>query len=225
MKKYIVIFSLPILFLFYGASINSYQTTLGPFLFPFESGNNNYKNKKQNDLKKEFKVEEGELFDIDLNTGGSIIIKGWEKNIVSVECVPGYTDLDEFEIDFEKTGSGVEVTSDYKNRNKSHNNNLKFIVKVPKKFNVRLNTMGGSITVKDVNGEISGKTMGGNLDLENLKGYIDLTTMGGPINLNDSEVDGKVHTMGGPVDIVNVTGNIEGTTMGGPVRYDNVKRK
>ena len=38
---------------------------------------------------------------------------------------------------------------------------------VPSKFNISLETMGGPVSIKNVNGEISGQTMGGGLELSN----------------------------------------------------------
>ena len=167
-----------------------------------------------------FKVEEGKLLDVNLDSGGSIKITGWDKNIVSVDVTSSENDLSNLDFNFKETGTGIEVSS--KNKESDSNNGLRFIFKVPEHFDLQIKSMGGTFSIKNVNGKISGETMGGGLDLGNLKGNLDLNTMGGPIKLYDSEVDGKVHTMGGPVEITNVKGNVKGTTNGGPVIMKNV---
>ncbi|NMB81186.1 MAG: DUF4097 domain-containing protein [Ignavibacteria bacterium] len=73
------------------------------------------------------------------------------------------------------------------------------------------------------NGKSTGKTMGGEIDLENLKGQLDLKTMGGGITVKDCEVNGKIHTMGGDILVENVTGDLNAKTMGGKVKQKNVK--
>jgi DUF4097 and DUF4098 domain-containing protein YvlB len=75
-----------------------------------------------------------------------------------------------------------------------------------------------------VEGKITGQTMGGQLELSHLKGYIDLSTMGGNISLSGSNLDGKVSTMGGEVNFEDVTGDVKGSSMGGNVKMKNVKR-
>ena len=62
---------------------------------------------------------------------------------------------------------------------------------VPKKFDLKFETMGGGVTLNNLDGEMKGTTMGGALNLTNLKGNVSFKTMGGPISLTDSDVDGK----------------------------------
>ncbi len=228
MKKLFIIFLSPLLFLFCGASMDNFPISIGPcFLF---SGNNSEENineiKKEDkqSLHKEFNIEAGKTLNIDLNSGGAITILGWDKNVLSADVESSYDNLDDYNIEFNVTNNGIDVSSKYQDCN-SNNSNLGFTFHVPSHFNLHIETMGGSMTIKDVNGKIEGKTMGGALVLANLKGNLDLETMGGAIKLYDSEVDGRVHTMGGPVEITNVKGNVKGTTNGGPVIMKNVTSK
>lgn len=70
-------------------------------------------------------------------------------------------------------------------------------IKMPYNWDLTIYTAGGDIRIFDVSGQISGKTLGGD------------------IQLRDSNADGRVHTMGGDVEFRNVTGNVSGTTLGG----------
>jgi hypothetical protein len=234
MKKFFLILLLPLMFIFCGASFENFPFSIGPCLF-FPVDNNKVekenvkeiresaeKTKKDNEgnIHKELKVEEGKLLDVNLDSGGSIKISGWDKNIVSVDVISSENNLDYLDFNFNATSSGVEASSE--NKEYSTTNGLTFIFKVPARFDLQIKSMGGPVSIKNVNGKINGETMGGGLDLSNLKGNLDLNTMGGPIKLYDSEVEGKVHTMGGPVEITNVKGNVKGTTNGGPVIMKNV---
>lgn len=234
MKKLFIILLSPLLFLLYGASLDNYSLSIGPcFLFPVEQSSHqtarseNYIKEvkgSKNNLHKEFNIEEGKTLDINLNSGGSVKILGWDKDVVSIDVESSRDDLDDYDIDFTVEDEGIEVESNAKYE-RSNSGGLHFDFRVPSSFNLKIETAGGGIKIKSVNGDISGKSMGGPLELSDLKGKLDLQTMGGPIKLYDSEVDGKVHTMGGPVEITNVKGDVKGTTNGGPVIMKNVSLK
>lgn len=177
------------------------------------------------EVHKNFNVEKGQRLSIDLKTGGSISITAWEKNEVNVDATLDGNDWEDVLVKFEKNSSGVEIYSKYKYHHDNENGNSHFDIKVPVKFDVDINTMGGELVIDGVDGKITGKTMGGGLTLSQLKGYLDLSTMGGNISLTGSEVDGKVHTMGGEVNFENVTGDVKGSSMGGKVTMKNVTRK
>ena len=232
MKKIYLILFFPLLFLLCGSAFEDYNYSSGSgLIFPISIGKDlscagftkDVNNDNEQKLHKEFNIEEGKTLDINLNSGGSISIEGWNKNMVSADVESPRDNLNDYDITFNKTNEGIDVVSDLKY--KSHNNNLHFIFKVPVKFNLTIDSKGGTIKIKNVNGTISGQTMGGALDLGDLKGNLELKTMGGAIRLYDSEVDGKVHTMGGAVEITNVKGDVKGSTNGGAVVMKNVASK
>ncbi len=220
MKKFYLFFLLPMMFLFTGAV---YQNPGGIYYNPV--ANLNFKSDNDNNLHKDFKTEEGKMLDINLESGGSIEISGWDKNYISIDVDSKKDNLNRYDFNFDESTNGLKVSSKFKENELQRNNRLKFKFMVPNKFNVSLESMGGSVSITNVDGDISGQTMGGGLELSKLKGNLKLKTMGGPINLYDSEVDGSVHTMGGPVSISNVKGDVKGTTNGGPVSLKNVTSK
>ncbi len=176
-------------------------------------------------IQKEFKVEKGKKLDVNLKTGGEMIITGWEKDLVTVKVHFKDTTPDQWDIQFNETSTGIKIESVYKSKWKSRHSSPNFEIQVPVQFDLELKTMGGEIKIERVEGEISGKTMGGDLKLQHLKGNIDLKTMGGEIILRDSDLDGKLKTMGGRVLFENVTGDVTGSSMGGNVIYKNVKTR
>ncbi len=178
---------------------------------------------KERTVEKEFEVSPGQKLILDFETGMSITIKGWDKNVVKAEIYLKGRDVEDIEIDLDQTNKGVIITSEYLGRRNNYKGKAKSYFMVPKKFDIDLSTMGGGVEIDNVDGEIEGQTMGGALELSNLKGYLDLQTMGGRVSLSDSEVDGKVHTMGGAVDVENVEGDVSASSMGGSVRHRNVK--
>ena len=177
----------------------------------------------QEKFEKQFDVKAKEKLVIDLETGSSIHIEGWNKNIVSAVASVSGRNAEDVEFTFNKTSFGVEITSEYHGRNNNYSSKAELKIMVPNQFDVEYKTMGGDVEVYKVEGRLEGTTMGGSLDLKNLKGYLDMKTMGGSIELTDSEVDGDLQTMGGTVLVENVVGDVNASSMGGKVIHKNVK--
>lgn len=159
---------------------------------------------------------------MDLKTGGSIKIEGWNKDLATIEVEISGKDANNMKYDFEQNGNNITVTSEFKRKYRNNSSDVTFTIRIPNKFNVEFETMGGGVTLISIDGKMKGKTMGGELNLRDLKGYLDVTTMGGKIILKDSEVDGRAKTMGGEVLVENVKGDINASSMGGNVRHSNV---
>ncbi len=184
MKKLFIILFAPLTFLFYGAALDSFPLSAGPcFLFTpdmpsheteTETARNNSKHEIQNDkrnLHKEFNIEEGKTLDINLNSGGAISILGWDKKTVAMDVESSRSNIEDYKIDFSKSDNGIKVESDLKYK-KSSDGGLHFIFNVPSNFNLKIESSGGIVEIKSVNGNISGQTMGGPLILSNLKGKL-----------------------------------------------------
>jgi len=190
-------------------------------------------------IEKEFDVSAGELLEIDLGTGGSIDIMGWEDNKISVKAYLSGPDGEDCIVEFDDKPTGLEISSHYDHRWRSRSSNIEFEIRLPAKFDLDIETNGGDIAVENVEGDLLGTTHGGDLDLASLKGDIrfntnggnvvchniyglaDLETNGGDITCTDSEINGQAHTNGGRVIIRNVSGDFECTTNGGEVSYEN----
>jgi len=191
-------------------------------------------------IEKEFDIAMGKKLIVDLETGGSIYIKGWDQEKVWIKAHISGMDPDDYTFDFRDSSNEIIIESDHNRKWGKNSSKIELLIKVPNKFILDLETAGGSVEIDGVEGDVRGKTMGGGLefsglngdiqfttmgggiDVENTKGYLTLKTMGGSISVEDSEVDGKVSTMGGSIEIENVKGNLKGKTMGGSVRYRDV---
>lgn len=86
---------------------------------------------------------------------------------------------------------GLEIRTDLKRHVKSING-VNFEITLPKKFDVELDSMGGGLSIENLESLISGKTMGGELTLRGVRGRARLLTMGGDVTLTDSELDGSL---------------------------------
>jgi DUF4097 and DUF4098 domain-containing protein YvlB len=172
-------------------------------------------------IEKSFPVSMGGRLQLDLDTGGDVEITGWSKPEIAVTVDIGGRDGDRVDVDFDNGPSYLNVHAECSKR-RHVDVDMHFTIKVPERCDVRIESNGGEVSIEGVEGTLSGKTMGGALELARVKGEIELETMGGSVSVEDSEADGRVKTMGGDVDIRNVKGNLKGSTMGGSVTYDGV---
>ncbi len=173
----------------------------------------------------------GQQLSVDLGSGGSLEIEGWNNAAVLIEGEVTGRNAADVDVVIGPTSDGVELRTSLEKKRRGSAISLEeasrwevrahFKIKVPENFDLKLDTMGGGIEIRGINGTITGRTMGGELELANLRGKIRLKTMGGQVRLVDSELDGKVTTMGGEVLFRNVTGDVRGSSMGGGVRYEN----
>ena len=173
-------------------------------------------------IQREFQVKPGQDLRLNLKTGGDVTIEGWDKQAVQIDGSITGRDEDDFDIEVNQTPSGIEVRTRYTGRSRNVHSDGEFNIRVPSKFNVDIDSMGGSVTIRNVEGRFEGSTMGGSLDLSQLKGRISLQTMGGDVTLTRSHLDGEVSTMGGEVLLDDVSGGVTGSSMGGKVIQKNM---
>lgn len=190
-------------------------------------------------IEKQFKTSPGKLLRMDLKAGGSIYVYGWDKDEISVTAFIDGRDSEDIKTEFNETASGLEIESRYGRHRGDDGFNIEFEVKVPQKYDLDLDTRGGSIMVEHLEGDLRGRTLGGKLELidshgtfdfrtnggnincEKLAGRANLKTNGGNITCSDSQLEGKAHTNGGRVRLENVSGNFDATSNGGDVAYAN----
>lgn len=175
-------------------------------------------------FEREIAVRSGGTIEFDLNTGGDITIVGWGNESVKVSADLSGRGSDNINLTVEERSGGILVRSRYVEQRKSQSSSLEIEVRVPSIFDVKIDSMGGGLSIDGVEGTFSGKTMGGRLKLTNLKGELQLTTMGGSITLTNSDVDGRVKTMGGKALVEDVYGDVKVTSMGGEVTHRRVTR-
>ncbi len=178
----------------------------------------------QNVVEREFEIAPGKKLEVEIKTGGSIDMKGWDNDRINVVVTKRGRDCDDVEIDFKERVWGLSILA-HETQWFDSDCYLAFDIQVPTIFDLDLETKGGHIGIDNVEGEFAGKTMGGELNFSNLKGELDMVTMGGNIALRNSNVDGRVKTMGGNVVIEDVTGDVKGSSMGGNVTYKNVSQR
>ena len=77
-------------------------------------------------------------------------------------------------------------------RNRNRMTRYVFIITVPRRFDLRLSSDGGDLSIEDVQGTFRGHTGGGSITLNHVKGRSSLSTGGGNVEVTDAEMDGMI---------------------------------
>ena len=165
----------------------------------------------------------GEELDLRLEAGGSVTIQGWNERQVQVEGRLGGRDADKIRVDVDRVEEGIQVRVYFTEDLRSQSSSNEFKIRVPRRFDVSLNSAGGGLKISKVEGSFKGSTGGGEIVLDHVAGDAELSTGGSDIRVTDSHLDGEVSTGGGRVDLIRVTGELVGASGNGPVRsFDSV---
>jgi DUF4097 and DUF4098 domain-containing protein YvlB len=168
---------------------------------------------------RELPATPGELLELDLETGASVHVRGWDENKVSVRVMLGGRDWRETGVDIEEARGGVRIGTRQTGRSRSYMTSHALDLRVPKKYDLRLRSAGGSVTLVDLDGNFDGNTGGGELRLDHVRGRVHLSTGGGDVSVVDVDASGAVSTGGGMVKMSRVRGGLRGSSGSGPVLY------
>jgi hypothetical protein len=98
----------------------------------------------------------------------------------------------------------------------------KFVVTVPSRYNVRLKTSGGDIKVGNLQGETRVKTSGGSITLGRMDGVVNADTSGGDVSIDGGTGNIDLHTSGGGIRIGDANGAVTAKTSGGSIEIHRV---
>ncbi len=170
-------------------------------------------------IRRTFSVQPGGRIEVNTDVG-SITVETGRSNEVEVEVEHN---LDDFEVRFDQSGNTVRVRGDReRQRNWGRNQKARFVIRVPSRFNAKLETSGGSISVGDLEGTVDVNTSGGSLTFGRIKGKVRGHTAGGSIQLAGTTGDVEVETSGGSIRLGDVGGTVRAETSGGSITIEEV---
>ena len=164
-------------------------------------------------------VRSGGTLELDLTTGGGVTITSWDRPEVLVRAMLRGRNWRETRVSLLPHDGGATLESNFVEHSNNQSTSHQFIIQVPRNFNVRIKSAGGSVSISNVAGTFRGNTGGGEITVRNVNGDIDLNTGGGEVNVSDSNLNGRVSTGGGLVRIMRVNGSVRGSSGSGPVIY------
>lgn len=154
------------------------------------------------EIERSFTVTEGESLTVKTDAG-SIEIKTHNNDSIEVFAEVEGSQEDNFDISFDVNDDGLEIVGRNDNSHGWNWNSLKvkYQITVPKRFNLDLDTSGGSIEIEDITGEIKVRTSGGSISVGDVNGDISLHTSGGSIRTEDVMGEIDAHTSGGSINV------------------------
>lgn len=188
-------------------------------------------------IRKSFEVRPGGWLAIEADRG-SVEIQAGERKTVDIQVIrtvntsnqqEAKTRLQEYRLDFSQEGDRVIIHSETRSGGSwlwgDHGRGIqvRFVVQVPREFNVDLKTSGGSITVSDLAGEVRSETSGGSLHFGRTQGPVWGRTSGGSITLDGCSGKADVETSGGSIQIGEVEGEVRAETSGGSISIQKAR--
>ncbi|MEM8981887.1 MAG: DUF4097 family beta strand repeat-containing protein [Pseudomonadota bacterium] len=173
-----------------------------------------------------FDMAAGGTLDLDTDIG-ALKISTHAANRVDVEVERDGPDADDLLVEINATDERIKIEGRWEGGKKRWWNGKEarvvFRITVPERFNVDLNTRGGSIEIDDLTGEVDASTSGGSLRFGRINGEIDANTSGGSIRIDGGSANIDVSTSGGSIKIGEATGDVRARTSGGSIRVRNAR--
>lgn len=95
--------------------------------------------------------------------------------------------------------------------------NVQLEVSVPARYSVDVQTLGGRVEIRGVDGEVDARSRRGHLVFRDVRGPIDACTSRGSIDVNGCRGDVDVATSRGSIEIQDVEGQVSAHTRGGRI--------
>ncbi|HEY4368124.1 MAG TPA: DUF4097 family beta strand repeat-containing protein [Steroidobacteraceae bacterium] len=180
-------------------------------------------------LDRSFPVTPGGLLTVNAD-GADVVVAGGdaEQVVVHIAVTGSQKNVDALKLSAQPSADGVKVealrpSSNWLGMSWSMGNmNARIKVTVPKRYRVELKTSGGNLSVNDLQGDASGKTSGGDVELQNVTGKVQMSTSGGNMKVAHITGDVKLNTSGGDIVASTVQGAIDAETSGGSVHFDSI---
>jgi DUF4097 and DUF4098 domain-containing protein YvlB len=178
-------------------------------------------------LVRSFNVSSGGSLIVEAD-GASIRVSGGDTSQVTVRMRIRGSERELADMTLDAMQEGNEVTATMRRSkggkwfNGSWSGESSIEVTVPRRYDVRVRTGGGSIDLNDTVGSVKLNTSGGDVTAKNLNGTVSLRTSGGQITADRVRGDIEANTSGGDIRLLNIDGRIQGHTSGGSVRVSLV---
>lgn len=190
-------------------------------------------------IRRSFEVRAGGTLELDTDRG-AIEIRTHDASTVDVVVTMDARTRDkseakemfeDFDVSFHPSGGDLRIEGDdrrqrsrgwFNFRGDSNSLRIRWTITVPTRYTVDLRTAGGSISVRDLNGDVDARTSGGSLKLGRIEGRVNARSSGGGITIEETGGRVDVSTSGGGISIARARGDVRAHTSGGSIRVDEV---
>jgi len=103
-----------------------------------------------------------------------------------------------------------------------NNVSIAFEIETPVNTELSARTSGGSVSIENLSGNQFARTSGGNMEANNIQGNVELRTSGGAIRIENIEGQAEVATSGGSIRARKVTQGLKARTSGGSLNLQEI---
>ena len=171
-------------------------------------------------IRKGFNVSEGGTLTLEADIGDVKVVSGGTGLAVEITRDGTPEEIRQNAITFDQSGNDVTIRSKYEHDRFFHwsrDMRVRYNMRVPSHFNVKLSTSGGDIDLGDLAGNADIHTSGGDIKIAHINGNIYGRTSGGDLRVASSTGTMNVHTSGGDIEIESAGGALEAKTSGGSI--------
>jgi len=160
---------------------------------------------------------------------GSLTVTGSSSSGAHVILTSDKDDFESrFDLKFEELPGELRITMMKKESLTSwtswfNNAKIRFEIQVPTKTKTDLQTGGGHVTVRSLEGDANAETSGGHIEVTDLQGNLTAETSGGHISVKKISGNARVETSGGHIEADGVDGNLSAETSGGNIEISGAK--
>lgn len=186
-------------------------------------------------IRKGFNVTDGGTLRLDADFGDVTIVSGGTG--VAVEIIreadgkDAQERLRDHKITFAQEGNDVVITTNRRDNDSRkwfdwfdwNDFEVKWNIRVPKNYNIKVSTSGGSIELDDVGGVVDAHTSGGSIKTGRLGGVANLRTSGGSIAIDGAAAKVDARTSGGSIRVGDTDGPVEVRTSGGSISLARIR--
>jgi DUF4097 and DUF4098 domain-containing protein YvlB len=132
--------------------------------------------------------------------------------------------LDDFDIDFSKSGSTITAVVKRKGRMNFWRNNvgISLTIIVPEEMSCDVSSSGGGLKISGVKGTHDFSSSGGGVRLENTSGSTKASSSGGGVKATNHDGDIRLSSSGGGVTVEGARGNVYARSSGGGVTLEDI---
>lgn len=149
---------------------------------------------------------------------GNITIKTWDKQAVNVLIRGNQEALKNVSYSLDNKDGNVTVKTNLKDEGSKTGIELWIEVNVPKYFNADVKTLGGSIKLGNLKGNIKLETTGSDINISEVTGESELKTTGGSIKVSTFKGNINALNSGGDINIEGSEGEVIAETSGGDIK-------
>ena len=193
-------------------------------------------NKSANRIEKTYNVNPGGRLTVNLDIGTVDVQTAAQDKVAVIVTKKAKGQLDrqvqealaDFKVTFDSSHSGVSIRGKFQRgrnywrywKRQLNQLDLRFLVTVPRRYNVDLNTQSGDISTDDLIGEVQAQTSAGNIYIDDVIGTVQTQISGGTLRFNGVKGPISGRSTAGEITLANCQGMVDIKTSVGNIEAE-----